>query len=94
MENLANLIDHSGCIHSVVISWDDMFIVSEAGKHDQTMKIWDIQLKQAIETLKGDDVRVLGLAISKDDMYLVSGGDDHRRNVRLWHVFNKEECVR
>ena len=76
------LVGHSDWVKAVVISPDGKKLVS--GSTDQTIKVWDLNLRKNIQTLSGHSDWVLSLTIGADWQNLVSGSAD--RTVRVWHL--------
>ena len=52
--------------------------------NDKTLKIWDVQTGNCIETLTGDTDIVLCCCFSSDDHFLVSGS--HDKSWRIWDI--------
>ena len=70
---------HTDNVNSVAFSADGQRIVS--GSFDDTIKVWDAQSGQLLQTLK-DKNKVFSVAFSPDGKRIVSGGGDH--TVKVW----------
>lgn len=79
---------YSNSVNSVVISLDGKTMVS--GSDDNTIKIWDMQNGESLNTLKGHSDSVLSVAISPDGKTIVSGGRDG--TIKLWDI-QSGECI-
>jgi WD40 repeat protein len=55
-----------------------------SGSGDKTVKIWSVELKKEIKTLKGHKETVHSVSFSPDGKYLASGSQD--RMIKLWNV--------
>jgi WD40 repeat protein len=51
---------------------------------DKTIKIWSIEWKKELTTLKGYNSVVRSVSFSSDGKYLASGSDDGM--IKLWNV--------
>jgi WD40 repeat protein len=69
-------------IHSVALSSDGQTLAS--GSYDQTVKLWDIESGQCLNTLQGHTNWVRSVTFSPDGRTLASGSSDN--TVRLWDV--------
>ena len=58
---------------------------------DQSICLWDLQLKQLLQELIGHDGSVTCLAFSPDGDWLVSGSDDH--TLRIWDAKGREQMA-
>ncbi len=59
---------------SIAFSNDDKYIIS--GSNDNSIKIWERETGNDIQTLKGHRQEVSSVAFSKDDKYIISGSWD------------------
>ena len=75
---------HSSSISSVAISPDGKTIVS--GSWDKTIKIWDMQSGECLNTLEGHSSYVESVVISPDGKTIVSG--DHNGTIKIWDMKN------
>ena len=71
---------HSILVESVAISPDGKTIVS--GSYNNTIKIWDIQSGECLNTLYGYSSWVQSVAISPDGKTIVSGSSDE--TIKIW----------
>lgn len=79
------LTGHSRRVESVAISPDGRMLAS--GSADQTVKLWNLQTGELLQTLKEDSSQaILGgvwsVAISPDGQTLACGSNDH--TIRIW----------
>ncbi len=58
---------------------------------DNTLRIWDIEKGECVNTFSGHEDRVTGVCITPDGKYALSGSDDN--TIRLWDI-EKDECVK
>ncbi len=65
---------------SVAFSKDGKYIVS--GSWDKSIKIWERETGNQIQTLKGHSSGVTSVAFSKDEKYIISGSDD--KSIKIW----------
>merc|ERR1712096_560959 len=63
------------------------FLVS--GSDDKTVKIWNFENGNCIQTLTGHERWVASVCISHDDQFLVSGSD---KTVKIWN-FENGNCI-
>jgi small GTP-binding protein len=77
---------HESEINRIAWSSDGRWIASSS--FDETVRIWDAQTGQPVETLKGPGRAVFCVAWSPDDRLLAFGGVD--RSVSLWEVQTKQ----
>ena len=73
---------HSILVESVAISPDGKTIVS--GSYDNTIKIWDIQSGECLNTLEGHSYSVESVAISPDGKTIVSGSGNG--TIKIWDI--------
>jgi serine/threonine protein kinase len=60
-----------------------------SGSDDKTVKIWNLQHKKVIRTLKGHSDLVYAVAISPDGQNVVSGSKDN--TIKIWNLNTGEE---
>ncbi|MBW4645207.1 MAG: serine/threonine protein kinase [Goleter apudmare HA4340-LM2] len=60
-----------------------------SGSDDNTIKIWDLNQRQKIRTLKGHSGWVYDVAISPDGQTVVSGSND--KTIKIWDLNTGEE---
>ncbi len=73
---------HQGSVKSIAFSPDGKYMAS--GSQDKTVKIWSLELKKELTTLKGHKKAVISVSFSYDGKYLASGSDDGM--IKLWNV--------
>jgi WD40 repeat protein/tRNA A-37 threonylcarbamoyl transferase component Bud32 len=81
------LTGHTLWVESVSITQDGRYAVS--GSHDKTLRLWDIETGQCLQTMEGHTGGVFSASITPDARYAVSGSND---NVRLWDL-ETGQCV-
>ena len=79
---------HSDRITSIAISPDGKTIVS--GSLDRTLKIWDMQSGECLNTLEGHSNRIASIAISPNGKTIVSGSEDS--TIKIWDM-QSGECI-
>ena len=77
---------YSNSVNSVVISLDGKTMVS--GSDDNTIKIWDMQSGECLNTLEGHSRSISSLAISIDGKTVVSGSYD--KTIKIWDMQSGE----
>ncbi len=55
-----------------------------SGSGDKTVKIWSVEYKKELTTLKGHNKAVKSISFSPDGKYLASGSEDGM--IKLWNV--------
>jgi serine/threonine protein kinase len=81
------LIGHTGEVNSVAISPDGQKIAS--GSDDRTIKIWSLNRRKQLRTLKGHTSWVYSVAFSPDSQTLISGSKD--KTVKIWNLKTGQE---
>ncbi len=81
----ASFSGHTNDVRSIAFSPDGNILAS--GSSDGTIKLWDMQARQEITTLKGHAVGTV--AFSADGKRLVSSGSD--KAVKIWDVATRQE---
>lgn len=82
LENGLSVKGHKKVILSMVISWDDKFLVVSDESKD--IQIWDPQELKHVNTLKGHQNAVTGVVFKKNSHILYSCSKD--RSVRVWSL--------
>ncbi|HBW58459.1 MAG TPA: hypothetical protein DEF27_11915 [Oscillatoriales bacterium UBA8482] len=72
------------------VAFHPNFPILASESDDQTIKIWDIQTGECLQTLQGHRNKVRSIAFSPDGQFLVSGSED--KTVRLWDL-DTGKCV-
>ncbi len=80
---------HTGAVCSVAFSPDRKVLASGSG--DNTIKLWDLNSKSQITTLKGHSKEVNSVAFSPDGKLLASGSSD--RTIILWDLNTSSEIT-
>jgi WD40 repeat protein len=75
-----SLAGHTRAVAAVAFSPDGRFLIS--GSRDGTVRIWNVEQRQCMDTFSPHPELVTGLAISPDGRLLATGGSDHV--IRLW----------
>ncbi len=65
---------------SIAFSNDDRYIIS--GSSDKSIKIWERESGNEIQTLTGHSDEVTSVAFSNDDRYIISGSND--KSIKIW----------
>ncbi len=76
------LSGHSSEVNSLAFSRDGIILAS--GSDDKTIKIWSLNNKKVIRTLKGHSNIVYSVAISPDGKIIVSGSSD--KTIKIWNL--------
>ena len=69
-------------MRAVAITSDGRYAVS--GSYDRTLRLWDLESKQALRTLEGHSDSVRAVAITPDGRYAVSASAE--RSLRVWDL--------
>ncbi|KAF7971793.1 hypothetical protein HWV62_19927 [Athelia sp. TMB] len=78
----ASLEGHRDQINCVVYSPDGTLIASCS--MDNTIRLWNVETRQAVGVLEGHINAVVSVAFSPDGAHLVSGSED--KTIRVWNV--------
>jgi WD40 repeat protein len=73
---------HPGTVLCVAMSGDSQRLMS--GGRDKTIKVWDVQTGDNMQTLKGHRGSVMSMDFSPTGNVLVTGGEEG--NVKLWKL--------
>ncbi len=74
-------------VTTLAITPDDKYLIS--GSDDQTIKIWNLETRKELFTLKGHEDSVNTISITPDGKHLISGSKD--KTIKIWHLENREE---
>ena len=72
---------------TISITPDGKYLIS--GSTDKTIKVWNLQTKKLLFTLKGHSKEVSAVTITPDGKYLISGSKD--KTIKIWDLENREE---
>ena len=75
-------------VNGVSFSPDGKYVASCSW--DKTVKIWEVQTKKCVATLKGHTGGVFGVSFSPDGRYVASCSED--KTVKIWEV-QTNKCV-
>lgn len=81
------LDDHRSGVRSVEFSRDGRKLLS--GSDDNSLKLWSVDTKRTIETLRGHHGWIAKAALSPDGQWAISAS--HDQQVRLWNLSGYEE---
>ncbi|MBV7336044.1 hypothetical protein KFU94_48985 [Chloroflexi bacterium TSY] len=84
VNTLTEYTGHSDWVLSVVWSPDGRSLAS--GSDDNTIKLWDVESGETLQTLTGHSSSVRSVAWSPDGRSLASGSDDS--SIKVWDVEN------
>ena len=79
-------LQHNGYVLALAFSPNGQLLA--AGDAEGTVKIWDVQKRQAIAQLEGDTTRVDSVTFAPDGRTLASAG--YQGQIKLWAVANWE----
>ncbi|MEB3277724.1 MAG: hypothetical protein VKK42_02230 [Lyngbya sp.] len=63
---------------------DNYQLIFISGSADQTLKIWDVETDQILETWVAHNKDVNTIAIAKNGETLISGGSDN--TIKIWRL--------
>lgn len=84
------LIGHASDVNAVNFSPQGDKLAS--GSDDKTVKIWDVNTKKEIQTLKGHSAWIWDVAFSPDGKTLASSGS-YDKTIKLWNLSTGEEIL-
>ena len=73
---------------SIQFSPDDKMLVS--GSDDKTIRVWDVNTKQAIKTLTGHNNAVRYVRFSLNGKLIISCSHAAKSEIKIWRVSNSE----
>ena len=73
---------------SLQFSPDDKMLVS--GSDDKTIRVWDVNTKQAIKTLTGHNNSVYYVRFSQNGKLVISCDYGNTSEIKIWRVLNYE----
>lgn len=76
------LTQHSDSVWSLILSPDGKTLIS--GSADQTIKVWNVETGEVLNTLFGHTDVVRSLALAPDGKTLISGSGD--RTIKIWDL--------
>lgn len=82
-----NRMTHEAGVYCISCSHDGSVLAS--GSHDRTIKLWGLETRKEVSTLKGHHGPVTSVAFSPDGNVLASGGWDG--TTRLWDMRTRTE---
>lgn len=74
-------------VKSIAFSSDGKYLVS--GGLDKTVRIWEVQSGQLVQTLSGHQYFVLDIEVSKDGKWIISSAGDYNKKVgevKVWET--------
>lgn len=81
-----NLLGHTNDVSSLAFSADAAILAS--GSYDNTVKLWNVNDRTLVTTLREHSDFVTSVAFSPDGQMLASGSRD--KTIRLWNIANFE----
>ncbi len=82
-----SLDGHTSGVRSLEFSADGQRLLT--GSDDNTLKLWNLETKRTIETLRGHDGWIACCTLSPDGQWALSAA--HDQHVRLWNLNGYEE---
>ncbi|HEY9783612.1 MAG TPA: NB-ARC domain-containing protein [Leptolyngbyaceae cyanobacterium] len=82
IQSIASLVAHTNWVVSLAFSYDGSILASSST--DCTVKLWDVNTGECLQTLSGHSNGVFSVAFTPDDRIIASGSDDC--SIRLWSV--------
>ena len=73
---------------SIQFSPDDKLLVS--GSDDKTIRVWDVNTRQAIKTLTGHNNEVRYVRFSQNGKLIISCSCEQESELKIWRVSNFE----
>lgn len=89
IQSIASLVGHTNWVVSLAFSYDGSILVSSST--DCTVKLWDVNTGECLQTLQGHSNGVFSVAFTPDARIIASGSDDC--SIRLWSV-STGECLK
>ena len=80
---------HNDWVNSVAFNHNGTLLASGSG--DRTIKLWNLETKTEIATLRGHNGYVRSVAFNHNGTILASGSDD--RTIKLWNLETKTEIA-
>lgn len=80
---------HDDTIYSLKLSPDGTQLLS--GGADKTVRLWELESRQAITTFEGHTNHVLATAFNHDGTRVASTGAD--REIKLWDIKSREQII-
>ncbi len=77
---------HRKGITAVAVTPDGRHVVS--GSRDKTLKLWDLDTRQYLQTFKGHPEQVTAVTVTPDGRFIISGSCDN--TLRLWELASGE----
>ena len=82
-------MEHEDSVNSVAFNHNGTLLAS--GSWDNTIKLWNLETKTEIATLKGHKNLVTSVAFNYNGTLLASGSEDN--TIKLWNLEKKTEIA-